>query len=150
MVFAIFSMEKGRERQHYISFLTPNDRIAVFLIHYAHPNKTQKEKKNKKKNKKKNLYFLSSFLNSFLRTPKNGRAVVGVIIMGGADSRVSNQHPLSSNHRAAVARPYARLQTLVPRRQGPFSLFSLRSRTQVRVCPHRVSGLVVAGVRDQD
>lgn len=30
------------------------------------------------------------------------------------------------------------------------SLLPLRSRTQVRVGPHRVSGLVVAGVRDQD
>ena len=70
--------------------------------------------------------------------------------MGGADSRVSNQHPLSSNHGAAVARPYARLQTLVPCRHGSFSFFTLRSRKKVRVCPHRASGLVVAGVRDQN
>lgn len=70
--------------------------------------------------------------------------------MGGADARVSNQHPLSANHRAAVARPHARLQALAPRRHRLLSLLPLRSRTQVRVGPHRVSGLVVAGVRDQD
>jgi len=69
--------------------------------------------------------------------------------LGRVDSRVTHQHPFSTQRWGSMARYHDGLQVMVQRLQG--TLFSLRFRPRcpIRLAP-RVNSLVDPSLRDQD
>jgi len=69
--------------------------------------------------------------------------------LGRVDSRVTHQHPLSTQRWGSMARRHVGLQVMVQRLQGTLSSLRFRPRSPIRLAP-RVNSLVDLRVRGQD